>query len=460
MSFCPSFRVALLGALTLVTANAQQPTVGQPAPAVVATSWLNWQGDAPTLDSLKGRVVLLEFWGTWCAPCVRAMPGIQKLHDRYRERGLTVLAISYEPPEKMQPFLTQNAYTMPVGSDPKKQTVTAYGVRGWPTTIVIDKSGKVAHVGSPYDAEAAVEKALGLEAGPGALLDVYLDSLKNSAKETQREALQRLLEKAPPDFDLQAWAKSHQAPETVALEGAELPTPATDKPASKPADSKDLLRRCTQAWPSNTSQRDQVLKQLGDSGASQFDLAGFAQETFAKAFPFDVGELKKLLQGQKYAAVLEALSQRAPAAAVIATAAKNAELAAWCKSKSSEARSMAKKGLMAQLWVFPGALPRDEQVNSKFFGELSISGMAMSEDKKSITGLMLGGELVKSGQIAAFVKNQLTQALLMEDLGAGKPPRVRELMKLFDEERTAVVRDLESRYGKPEPREQPPREGK
>ncbi|MBL8722934.1 MAG: TlpA family protein disulfide reductase [Planctomycetes bacterium] len=158
--------MASLG-LVMALAHAQKPTVGAQAPAIVASSWLNWQGDAPTLESLQGRVVLLEFWGTWCGPCVRAMPGIQKLHDRYRERGLTVLAISYETPEKMQPFLQANAYTMPVGSDPEKKTIAAYGISGWPTTILLDKEGKVAHVGSPYDAEEAVEKALGLEAGPG-----------------------------------------------------------------------------------------------------------------------------------------------------------------------------------------------------------------------------------------------------------------------------------------------------
>ena len=93
------------------------------------------------------------------------MPGIQKLHDRYAERGLTVLAISYETPDVLQPFLTKNAFTMPVGSDPKKSTIGAYPIDGWPTTVLIGKDGKIAHVGSPYDAEAQVEKALGLEAG-------------------------------------------------------------------------------------------------------------------------------------------------------------------------------------------------------------------------------------------------------------------------------------------------------
>ena len=64
--------------------------------------------------------------------------------------------------------------------------VAAYGVRSWPTTFVLGKDGKVAHVGSPYDAEAAVEAALGLEAGPAALLDAWLATLDGKAPDAQR----------------------------------------------------------------------------------------------------------------------------------------------------------------------------------------------------------------------------------------------------------------------------------
>src|SRR5215475_4625317 len=131
---------------TAVHCSAQHPAVGKDAPPIQAAAWLNWKGDAPTLESLKGRVVMLEFWGTWCGPCVRAMPEVQKLHDRYRDRGLVVLAISYEPASVLQQFLKENSYTMPVGSDPEKKVVSAYGIRSWPTTFVIGKDGKIAHV--------------------------------------------------------------------------------------------------------------------------------------------------------------------------------------------------------------------------------------------------------------------------------------------------------------------------
>ena len=438
-------RACLLAPLCTI-APAQDLAVGAPAPAIEAASWLNWDGDAPTLQSLAGRVVMIEFWGTWCGPCVRAMPGVQKLHDRYRDRGLTVLAISYEPVATLQPFLQKNAFSMPVGSDPDKKTIGAYPVHGWPTTIVIDKAGKIAHIGSPYDAEAAVEKALGLEAGPAALLDHYLD--RQGAAEA-RAALERLAEKATHDFDLQAWAKGHLPPDTVAGEGGAA-APAA-KPLAKPVEGAAVLGRCAKAW-SDQVQRTALLQQLADAGPATFDLAAFAQQLFAKAYPFDANELKAMLKEKKYAGVVDAIATRAPAAAVIAAASKDGDLIAFCKGQADTAHTMAKKGLMAQLWVFPGALPKDEQVNSKFFGELSVSGFATSPDQKSIVGITLGGEMVMREQIQGFVDGHLNRALVMNGLGSGKAPNPRELDKLRDKARQAITTELERRYGKPEPR--------
>lgn len=444
-------RIAAALLSLVASVPAQQLAVGDPAPPIVVTSWSNWEGPPPSLDTLKGRVVMLEFWGTWCGPCVRAMPGIQKLHDRYAERGLTVLAISYEEPAVMAPFLVQNAYTMPVGSDPQKQTIGAYGIRGWPTTVVVDKEGKVAHIGSPYDAEAAVEKALGLEAGPGVLLVSWLDSL-GKPKAEQRGALDRLLEKGPADFDLQAWARGQVPTATVVPDGAPpAAAPASPAPAGI-ADADGALRRCAEAWKGDPALRTRLLQQLADTGPIRFDLGAFARDAMRRAFPFEVTEMKTLLKEKKYAAVVEAVAQRAPAASVLAAAAKDSGLSSFCKAKVEEARTMAKKGLMAQLWVFPGALPRDEKTNAAFFSELAVSGMATSPDKKSITGVMLGAEVVEQTAVATFVQSQLAAALVMTDLAAGKSPRVQDLDKLVQRQRAAITKDLESRYGKPEPR--------
>jgi peroxiredoxin len=429
---------------------AQRPTAGEPAPAIVADEWLNWDGDAPTVESLKGRVVLLEFWGTWCGPCVRAMPAIQKLHDRYRDRGLTVLAISYETPSAMRPFLDKNGYTMPVGSDQQKQTVTANGVRGWPTTVVLDKDGKVAHVGSPYDAEQAVEKALGIEAGAGTLLHGYCDAVDATAK---RDALARLTDKASAQFDLRAWALGQLAPEPVAAGDAEAPAAEPAKKAGSLRDAVIVLRSCARAWADQT-QRDKLLQQLADDGPSEFDLAAFALEAMADEFPFAAEELEAMLKDKKYAAAVEAIARRNPAAAVLAKAAKDTGLADYSRSNAADPHPIAKKGLMAALWVFPGALPKDEKTNSDFFRELSVSGFATSQDKKSITGITLGGAMVMRDRIDGYVATQLCSALVMDELGDGKKPKVKDLPKLGDKLRDKIVKDLEGRYGKPEAKKQ------
>ncbi|HEU4417780.1 MAG TPA: peptidylprolyl isomerase, partial [Planctomycetota bacterium] len=181
------------------------------------------------------------------------------------------------------------------------------------------------------------------------------------------------------------------------------------------------------------------------------DLAAFAQQTMAKAFPFDMAELTALLKDKKYAAVLDAIGTRAPAAAVLNAAAKHADLAAFCKTKLPEVRTNAKKAIMAQNWLFASALPRDEKANKEFQAELSISGMSLSPDQKSIVGILLGGEQLHRDHATAFVRSQLARTFLMEDLAAGKPPRIKELPKLIDDAKKEIVRDLESRYGKPEP---------
>jgi len=200
----------------------------------------------------------------------------------------------------------------------------------------------------------------------------------------------------------------------------------------------------------DAAQRTASLQQLA-AVAEPIDLAAFAQAAMAQAFPFDAAELNALLKDKKYAAVLDAIATRAPAAAVLSAAAKNADLAAFCKTKAKDTRALARKALMAQRWLFANALPKDEKLNSEFQSDLSVSGMAMSPDHKSIVGVLLGGEMVHRDHATAFIKSHLAQAILMDDLGGGKPPRVKELQKLIGDAQQEIVRELEGRYGKPEP---------
>jgi peroxiredoxin len=125
-------------------------------------NWLNIkEGKIPSLNSYTGKVVLVEFWGTWCGPCIDTMPLVQRMYDRYHSRGLEVIAISYEAPDDLRTFVREKALTFPVGADPEKKVINAYGPQGWPTSILIGKDGNVALIGTPAQLEIALEKLLG-----------------------------------------------------------------------------------------------------------------------------------------------------------------------------------------------------------------------------------------------------------------------------------------------------------
>ena len=96
------------------------------------------------LADLRGKVVLLNFWATWCEPCREEMPSMERLHRAYKDRGLVVLAISLDSQgaSVVNPFLKKFALTFPVGLDPKMAVRETYGVWAVPSTFIIDRKGK------------------------------------------------------------------------------------------------------------------------------------------------------------------------------------------------------------------------------------------------------------------------------------------------------------------------------
>ncbi len=101
------------------------------------------QGKAWTLKSLRGKVVLLNFWATWCPPCRKEMPDLQALLDQFREHGLVILAVSDEEANKVRPFITERNVTYPILLDPGRKVNELFRIQGIPKSFVYDRGGKL-----------------------------------------------------------------------------------------------------------------------------------------------------------------------------------------------------------------------------------------------------------------------------------------------------------------------------
>lgn len=115
----------------------------------------NVDGQPTTLSSLKGKVVVLSFWATWCGPCKEEMPHLDKMYKELKDRGLVVLSISADDARtasQVKPFIMRSGYTFPVLLDKDSAVITTYNAqKTLPFTVVIDKQQQVAHVHSGFN---------------------------------------------------------------------------------------------------------------------------------------------------------------------------------------------------------------------------------------------------------------------------------------------------------------------
>jgi len=97
-----------------------------------------------TLSELRGKVVVLNFWATWCAPCVEEMPSLVQLQQRFKDKGLTVVGISIDVDnDAYHKFLKDYKIDFPTVRDPDQRTSNLYGSFKWPETYIIDRNGIV-----------------------------------------------------------------------------------------------------------------------------------------------------------------------------------------------------------------------------------------------------------------------------------------------------------------------------
>lgn len=122
--------------------------VGEVPPELIATDWLNTESPL-SLAKLKGKVVLIDFWATWCGPCVAGIPHLNELHKKYKKEGLQVVTFTNQSRKGIENFLKKHEvlYPMGVGSSLDKE----FGVTGIPHAFIIGRNGKLFWEGNPND---------------------------------------------------------------------------------------------------------------------------------------------------------------------------------------------------------------------------------------------------------------------------------------------------------------------
>jgi peroxiredoxin len=100
-------------------------------------------GKTWTLSQLRGKIVLVNFWATWCPPCRKEMPDLEALYNRFKGQGLVILAISDEELGKVQPFIAERKITYPVMLDPGRKVNEMFQVEGIPKSFVYNREGKL-----------------------------------------------------------------------------------------------------------------------------------------------------------------------------------------------------------------------------------------------------------------------------------------------------------------------------
>jgi len=101
------------------------------------------QGKTWHLQDLRGKVVLVNFWATWCPPCRKEMPDLQALYEKFKDQGFVVLAISDEEAAKVAPFIGERKISYPVMLDPGRKVNDLFFVEGIPKSFVYDRGGKL-----------------------------------------------------------------------------------------------------------------------------------------------------------------------------------------------------------------------------------------------------------------------------------------------------------------------------
>ncbi len=153
----------LLTAVLLVGSSASALEPGDTPPAIDAPDQL---GKTVELSALRGKVVLIDFWASWCGPCKQEMPVLEALHKKYAEQGLVIVGINIDNnPKKMNNFLKGTPVSFRIVHDRKLAVASKYEPGTMPTSYFVGRDGKVRYVHEGFrkkDAGEIEERVKGL----------------------------------------------------------------------------------------------------------------------------------------------------------------------------------------------------------------------------------------------------------------------------------------------------------
>lgn len=161
------FGLALIAPMSGPARAADDPSRATPAPGF---SLKDRDGRVRTLSEFKGRVVLVDFWASWCAPCKVSFPALDSLHEEFHGDGLAVVAINVDEDAKSAlAFLAGRSPSMTILFDPKGRSPEDFKVEGMPSSFLIDREGRIRfrHLGFTEKTRADFRREISILLGEG-----------------------------------------------------------------------------------------------------------------------------------------------------------------------------------------------------------------------------------------------------------------------------------------------------
>jgi len=116
-------------------------------------------GPAPKWQALEGRVVVMDFWATWCAPCIASIPRLNELHTKFEKEKVTFFSVTYEPPQYVREFLKEHPMAAEVAIDDSFNTFKTFQAWGIPVIYIFDSKGKLIATAHPNNLTPEVLEA-------------------------------------------------------------------------------------------------------------------------------------------------------------------------------------------------------------------------------------------------------------------------------------------------------------